>query len=343
MRIIVDAFGGDNAPLEILKGAVAAKNEFGCDILLCGDEEQIRACAKENDIDLSGMDIETADGFIPVEEDPRSLLKQYKNSSLGVACRALAEGRGDALVSAGSTGALVVGAIFIVKRIKGVRRPAIATIMPGDKGNFMLIDGGANIEVTPEALDTFALMGSVYMEKVMGVDDPKVGLLNIGVEPNKGTELQKHAYPLLEQNEHIHFIGNAEARDVPACVADVVVCDGFTGNVFLKTYEGVALTLFSNVKEVMMKSTMTKVAALILKGGLKELKTKFDANAVGGAPILGVQKPVIKAHGSSKEVAFKNAIRQAISFTESGAIDTIEENLPKKERADESAETEAEE
>ncbi len=167
MRIIVDAFGGDNAPLEILKGAVAAKNEFGCDILLCGDEEQIRACAKENDIDLSGMDIETADGFIPVEEDPRSLLKQYKNSSLGVACRALAEGRGDALVSAGSTGALVVGAIFIVKRIKGVRRPAIATIMPGDKGNFMLIDGGANIEVTPEALDTFALMGSVYMEKVM--------------------------------------------------------------------------------------------------------------------------------------------------------------------------------
>ncbi len=306
MRIIVDAFGGDNAPLEILKGAVAAKNEFGCDILLCGDEEQIRACAKENDIDLSGMDIETADGFIPVEEDPRSLLKQYKNSSLGVACRALAEGRGDALVSAGSTGALVVGAIFIVKRIKGVRRPAIATIMPGDKGNFMLIDGGANIEVTPEALDTFA-------------------------------------YPLLEQNEHIHFIGNAEARDVPACVADVVVCDGFTGNVFLKTYEGVALTLFSNVKEVMMKSTMTKVAALILKGGLKELKTKFDANAVGGAPILGVQKPVIKAHGSSKEVAFKNAIRQAISFTESGAIATIEENLPKKERADESAETEAEE
>lgn len=341
MRIIVDAFGGDNAPLEILKGAAAAKNEFGCDILLCGDEEQIRACAKENDIDLTGMDIENAEGFIPVEEDPRALLKKYKNSSLGVACRALAEGRGDALVSAGSTGALVVGAIFIVKRLKGVRRPAIATIMPGDKGNFMLIDGGANTEITPDALNTFAVMGSVYMDKVMGVQDPKVGLLNIGVEPNKGTDLQKHAYPLLEENEHIHFIGNAEARDVPACVADVVVCDGFTGNVFLKTYEGVALTLFSNVKDVMMKSTMTKLAALILKGGLKELKTKFDANAVGGAPILGVQKPVIKAHGSSKEVAFKNAIRQAISFTESGAIATIEENLPKKEREDSPAETEA--
>ena len=329
MRIIVDAFGGDNAPLEILKGAVAAKNEFGCDILLCGDEEQIRACAKENDIDLSGMDIETADGFIPVEEDPRSLLKQYKNSSLGVACRALAEDRGDALVSAGSTGALVVGAIFIVKRIKGVRRPAIATIMPGDKGNFMLIDGGANIEVTPEALNTFALMGSVYMDKVMGVNDPKVGLLNIGVEPNKGTELQKHAYPLLEQNEHIHFIGNAEARDVPACVADVVVCDGFTGNVFLKTYEGVALTLFSNVKDVMMKSAMTKVAALILKGGFKELKTKFDANAVGGAPMLGVQGAVVKAHGSSNDYAFCSAIGQCVKMIDGHVTEIIREGVKK--------------
>lgn len=341
MKIIVDAFGGDNAPLEVLKGAVAAKNEYGCDILLCGDEELIRACAKENGLDLAGCDIETADGFIPVEEDPRGILKKYKNSSLGVAFQALAEGRGDALVSAGSTGALVVGATFLAKRIKGVRRPAIATLMPGDKGYFMLLDSGANTELTPEALNTFAVMGSVYMEKVMGVEAPTVGLLNIGVEPNKGTDLQKHAYPLLEANEHIRFIGNAEARDVPACVADVIVCDGFTGNVFLKTYEGVALTLFSNVKEMMLQSTKTKLAALALKGGLKDLKHKFDADAVGGAPILGVQKPVIKAHGSSKEVAFQNAIRQAIAFTESGAISTIEANLPKKD-ADESAEAEAE-
>lgn len=342
MKIIVDAFGGDNAPLEILKGAAAAKAEFGCDILLCGDEELIRACAKENAIDLTGMEVLTAEGFIPMEADPRALLKKYKNSSLGVACQALAEGRGDALVSAGSTGALVVGATFIVKRLKGVRRPAIATIMPGDKGNFMLLDSGANTELTPEALNVFALMGSVFMEKVMGVENPRVGLLNIGVEPAKGTDLQKHAYPLLEQNEHINFIGNAEARDVPACVADVVVADGFTGNVFLKTYEGVALTLFSNLKEMFYASTKTKVAALALKGGLKDLKQKFDADAVGGAPLLGVQKPVIKAHGSSKEEAFKNAIRQAITFAESGAIETIEANLPKKERAEEPAESEAE-
>ncbi len=335
MKIIVDVFGGDNAPLEILKGSVAAKNEFGCEILLCGDEEQIRACAKENDIDLSGMDIENAEGFIPVEEDPRALLKKYKNSSLGVACQALADGKGDALVSAGSTGALVIGATFIVKRIKGIRRPAIATLMPGNEGMFMLVDGGANIEITPEALNTFALMGSVYMEKVMGVETPRVGLLNIGVEENKGTELQKHAYPLLKENEHINFIGNAEARDVPSGIADVVVCDGFTGNIFLKTYEGVALTLFANLKDVFYASTKTKLAALALKGGLKDLKTKFDANAVGGAPILGVKKPVIKAHGSSKEEAFKNAIRQAITFTESGAIASIEENLPKKAEAEE--------
>lgn len=340
MKIIVDVFGGDNAPLEILKGAVAAKNEYGCEILLCGDEEQIHACAKENAIDLSGMDIENADGFIPVEEDPRGILKKYKNSSMAVACRALAEGKGDALVSAGSTGALVVGATFIVKRIKGVRRPAIATLMPGDKGVFMLIDGGANIEVTPEGLNTFALMGSVYMNQVVGVENPRVGLLNIGAEPNKGTELQKQAYPVLAGNEHINFIGNAEARDVSSCVADVVVCDGFTGNVFLKTYEGVALTLFSNIKRIFMKSFKTKLAALALKGGIKELKTKFDSNAVGGAPILGVQKPVIKAHGSSNEEAFKNAIRQAIVFTESGAIATIEENLPKKEKATKTESTE---
>lgn len=338
MKIIVDAFGGDNAPLEILKGAAAAKTEYGCDILLCGDEDAIRACAKENALDLTGFEILNADGFIPVEEDPRGILKKYKNSSLGVACQALAEGKGDALVSAGSTGALVVGATFLVKRIKGIRRPAIATLMPGDKGTFMLIDGGANTEVTPEALNTFALMGSVFMEKVQGVANPKVGLLNIGAEANKGTDLQKHAYPLLEENKHINFIGNAEARDVPLGVADVVVSDGFTGNIFLKTYEGTALMLFGNIKEMFYKNTVTKLSALGVKSGLSELKTKFDHNAVGGAPLLGVQKPVIKAHGSSKEVAFKNAIRQAIAFAESGAIATIEENLPRKEKAEEAAE-----
>ena len=332
MRIIVDAFGGDNAPLEILKGAVAAKNAYGCDILLCGDEEAIRACAKENALDLSGMDIETAEGAIPVEEDPRGILKKYKNCSLAVACRARAEGRGDALVSAGSTGALVVGGTFLVGRIKGVRRPAIGILMPADKTPFMLIDGGANIEVTPEAMNVFGLMGSIFMEKVQGVQNPRVGLLNIGAEPNKGTDLTRAAYEQLAENEHLNFIGNIEARDVPQSGADVVVSDGFSGNIFLKTYEGVALTLFSNLKEMFYGSTKTKLAALALKGGLKDLKTKFDADAVGGAPLLGVKKPVIKAHGSSGEEAFKNAIGQAVRFAEGNVIGTIEESLPKKEQ-----------
>lgn len=340
MTIIVDAFGGDNAPLEVLKGCIAAKNEYGCDILLCGDEERIRACAKENGLDLSGMDIETADGFIPVEEDPRGILKHYKNSSMGVALQALAEGRGDALVSAGSTGALVVGATFQVKRIKGVRRPAIGVLMPADKTPFMLIDGGANIEVTPEAMNVFGLMGSIFMEKVQGVQNPRVGLLNIGVEPNKGTDLTREAYALLKDNEHLNFLGNIEARDVPLSGADVVVADGFTGNVFLKTYEGVALTLFSNLKDMFYASTKHKLAALALKGGLKDLKTKFDADAVGGAPLLGVQKPVIKAHGSSKEEAFKNAVGQAIRFAEGDVIGTIEANLPKKGASPEEADDE---
>ena len=333
MKIIVDAFGGDNAPLEILKGAVAAKNEYGCDILLCGDEELIRACAKENAIDLSGCEIADAEGFIPVEENPKAILKKYKNSSLGVACQALADGRGDALVSAGSTGALVVGATFIVKRIKGVRRAAIATLMPAQNGPFMLIDGGANTELTPEALNAFGMMGSVFMEKVQGFENPTCGILNIGTEPNKGTDLQKNAYPIMEANEHLNFVGNVEARDVPMNGADVVVCDGFTGNIFLKTYEGAAIMLFSNIKDMFYKNTLTKLSALGVKSGLSDLKKKFDYNELGGAPLLGISKPVIKAHGSSKEKAFKNAIRQAIQYTEGDVIGTIIENLPKQERA----------
>ena len=340
MTIIVDAFGGDNAPLEVLKGCIAAKNEYGCDILLCGDEERIRACAKENGLDLSGMDVETADGFIPVEEDPRGILKHYKNSSMGVALQALAEGRGDALVSAGSTGALVVGATFLVKRIKGVRRAAIGILMPADKTPFMLVDGGANTEVTPEALNVFGLMGSIFMEKVQGVPSPRVGLLNIGVEPNKGTDLTRAAYEILTNNEHLNFTGNVEARDVPASAVDVVVCDGFTGNVLLKTYEGVAMTLFGNIKEMFYASPVSKVAALAVKGGLKDLKNKFDSEELGGAPLLGISKPVIKAHGSSKARGFRSAIGQAIRFAEGGVIGTIEANLPQKGASPEEADDE---
>lgn len=322
MKIIVDVFGGDNAPLEILKGSLQAKEAYGIDLLLCGDEERIRACAKDNDLDLTGVEIKTAEGFIPVEEDPMKIRTEYKNCSLAVAMKALAAGEGDAVVSAGSTGAVVVGATLFVKRIKGAK-PSIGIIMPHNEGNFMMIDGGANVNVTPEALDQFALMGSVYMKKVMGVADPKVGLANIGTEPNKGTDLQKEAYKILEKSKQYHFIGNAEVRDIPMGGVDVVVADGFTGNIFLKTYEGVALMLMGNVKNLFKKNALTKLSALGVMGGLKELKSKLDYNAVGGAPLIGIKKPVIKAHGSSKAQTFQNAIGQAIHYAESGAIDAI--------------------
>lgn len=322
MKIIVDVFGGDNAPLEILKGSLQAKEAYGIDLLLCGDEEQIRACAKDNDLDLTGVEIKTAEGFIPVEEDPMKIRTEYKNCSLAVAMKALAAGEGDAVVSAGSTGAVVVGATLFVKRIKGAK-PSIGIIMPHNEGNFMMIDGGANVNVTPEALDQFALMGSVYMKEVMGVADPKVGLANIGTEPNKGTDLQKEAYKILEKSKQYHFIGNAEVRDIPMGGVDVVVADGFTGNIFLKTYEGVALMLMGNIKNLFKKNALTKLSALGVMGGLKELKSKLDYNAVGGAPLIGIKKPVIKAHGSSKAQTFQNAIGQAIHYAESGAIDAI--------------------
>ncbi len=330
MKIIVDAFGGDNAPLEILKGSLEAKDAFGVDILFCGDKEAIQACAAENNLDISGVEIKDADGFIPVEEDPMKIRHQYKNSSLAVALRALKDGEGDAVVSAGSTGAVVVGATLFLKRIKGAK-PALGVIMPHNEGNFMMIDGGGNTKVTPDALHQFAMMGSIYMEKVMGIANPRVGLANIGAEPNKGTDLQVEAYQIMKNATEYNFIGNAEVRDIPFGGVDVVVADGFTGNIFLKTYEGVAMMLLKNIKNIFMKNTLSKLSYLGVKSGVGELKGKLDYNAVGGAPLIGVQKPVIKAHGSSKAETFKNAIRQAISYAESGAIQAITDNLPKRD------------
>ena len=334
MKIIVDAFGGDNAPLEIIKGALLAKQELGCDILLCGCEEELRKCAADNGLDLSGVELKTAEGFIPVEENPMKIRTEYKNCSLAVAMKALAAGEGDAVVSAGSTGALVAGATMFVKRIKGAV-PAFGVIMPHNEGNFMMIDGGGNINVTPEMLDKFAYMGSVYMGQVMGVQNPRVGLANIGVEPNKGTDLQKEAYKLMSASSDYNFIGNAEVRDIPMGGVDVVVADGFTGNIFLKTYEGVALMLMDNFKGIFKKNALTKLSAMGVMGGLKELKSKLDYNAVGGAPLIGVKKPVIKAHGSSKDVTFKNAIAQAMTYVDSGAIEAITAATAKAATAEE--------
>lgn len=337
MRIIVDAFGGDNAPLEILKGAAMAVSSYGCDILLVGDEQIIRQVAEENGISLDRMEIEHTVDVMPMDAHPKSLLRQYKDSSMAVALRLLSEGRGDAAVSAGSTGALLMGGTFIVKRVKGVSRPALAPIMPSDADPFMLIDCGANADCRPEMLVQFAHMGSIYMSHMYPREGgPRVGLLNVGTEDTKGGELQLATFPLLKESD-LNFIGNVEARDVPAGVADVVVADGFAGNVLLKTMEGTVDMLLKNMKQSFMSSLRTKIGAALVLPGLRGLKKKLSTSEYGGAVLLGINKPVIKAHGNSKADGFCSAIRVASEFAASGAIAQIEE-LMSKEKSEDAAE-----
>ncbi len=311
MTLLIDAFGGDNAPLEVIKGALLAKKELGVDVSIVGDEHLIRSCADENRLDISSLGILHAEGAVKVSDSPRDVLHDKKDSSMGVGLRALAEGRGDAFVSAGSSAALVVGAMYLTGRIKGIKRPAFATVMPSNEGCFLLADMGANLECKPDALVRFAEMGDIYMRGVVGVKRPRVALANIGVEPEKGPELQRETYKLLSGRDDLDFIGNIEVRDIPFGGADVIVCDGYTGNLILKTYEGTALALMKNVKGIFMKNALTKLSALTLSGGIKALKKKLDYTEYGGAPILGVKRPVIKAHGSSDAKAFFSALRQA--------------------------------
>ena len=335
MRIIVDAFGGDNAPVEILKGAAKAIVAYDCDIVLTGDEEKIRQAAQENGISLDRMEIVHASDVMTMEDHPKSILREHKECSMAVALRLLAEGKGDAVVSAGSTGALLMGGTFIVKRIKGVSRPALAPIMPSDDQPFMLIDSGANADCRPEMLLQFAHMGSIYMSHMFPREGgPRVGLLNVGTEDTKGGELQLATFPLLKESG-LNFIGNVEARDVPAGVADVVVADGFSGNVLLKTMEGTVDMLLKNLKESFMTSLFTKIGAALVLPGLRKLKKKLSTSEYGGAVLLGVNKPVIKAHGNSKADGFCSAIRIAAEFAASGAIAQIEAAVAKKESSEE--------
>ncbi len=330
MKIIVDAFGGDNAPLEILKGAAMAVTKYDCDILLTGDEQKIRQVAADNGISLDRMEIEHTADVMPMDAHPKSLLRQYKDSSMAVAMRLLAEGRGDAAVSAGSTGALLMGGTFIVKRIKGVSRPALAPVMPSDADPFMLIDCGANADCRPEMLVQFAHMGSIYMSHMYPREGgPRVGLLNVGTEDTKGGELQLATFPLLKESG-LNFIGNVEARDVPAGVADVVVADGFAGNVLLKTLEGTVDMLLKNLKQSFMASLVTKLGAALVMPGLRQLKKKLSTSEYGGAVLLGINKPVVKAHGNSKADGFCSAIRVASEFAASGAVEQIEKALGTK-------------
>lgn len=326
IRVAVDAFGGDNAPLEIIKGSALAEKEYGVHIILCGDENIINNCIKEHDIKFDNLEIVNATDVISMHDDPTSLLKAHKYSSMAVAFRELAEGRADAFVSAGSTGAVVVGGTFIVKRIKGVKRPALAAMLPSPDSHYMMMDIGANAECRPEMLLQFGIMASKYLEKVEGIDNPTVGLLNIGTEETKGTELQKEAYKLL-QDSHINFVGNIESRDLPKGICNAVITDGYTGNIALKLIEGTASTLFSMLKPVFLKNLISKLCYIILKDGLRGLKNKMNASEVGGAPLLGTKKPVFKAHGNSDAFAFKNAIHKAILFAQNDVISSIENSF----------------
>ena len=331
MKIIVDAFGGDNAPAEIIKGAIAATQEReDLQIILTGPSSQIHNCVKMNSLDLGDIEVRDAKSIIPVDVDPFKIRHEYNESSMAIGLKMLAEDEGDAFVSAGSTGAVGVGANLFVKRIKGVRKPAIGTIVPGKKGPVLLMDCGANDNCFPDVLNFFGLMGSIYMEKVMGVENPKVGLANIGVEPNKGTDLQRGAYEVMEKNDKINFMGNCEVRDILFNAADVVIADGFTGNIILKTMEGVAKMLLGSLKDIYLSSAVTKLSYLGVRKGMHGLKNQFDTKKIGGAPLIGINKPVIKAHGSSNAEAMKNAIFQAASYAESGAIDVIRDSIPSK-------------
>lgn len=325
MRIILDAFGGDNAPLEMIKGAALAVAEYGHTVILSGNEETIRKVAAENGVSLDGMEILDCDDVISMHDAPRTLMREHKNSSMAVGMRALAEGKGDAFVSAGSTGAIVVGGTFIVKRIKGVKRAALAAIIPSQQGPVMLIDSGANVDCRPTMLRCFGQMGSIYMTKVIGGGKPaRVGLLNVGTEDTKGGELQLATFELLK-NSDLNFIGNIEARQVPFGDADVVVADGFAGNVLLKTMEGTADVLMKSIKKAFTANLLTMIGALFVKGQVGTIKKSFSTEEVGGAPLLGVKKPVIKAHGNAKAVAVKNAIRVAAEFAAADVVGQIEE------------------
>ena len=325
MKMIIDCMGGDNAPLEMLKGMIDAKAELGGEYLLVGRKETLEAVARENGLDISGFEILHAETVITMEDDSMAF-REKKDSSMTLALRALANGEGDAMVSCGNTGTLFAGASLTVRRIKGVHRAALAAVLPFNPP-VLLLDCGANVTVQPEFLPQFAAMGSAYMKALYGLENPRVGLLNNGGEEHKGTPLQTEAYQLLKNCPDICFVGNVEGNQVPFGACDVLVSDGYTGNVLLKTMEGMGKLFMTRMKGIFYASLISKLAALTVKKSFMQFKKDMDVKEHGGSPILGLRKPVIKAHGSSDARAFKNAIRQAMRFAESGATETIERLL----------------
>ena len=332
MKIIVDAMGGDNAPLEIVRGALDAHRTHGVDILLVGRAgEVLRALEECGEKTLpAGVEIKDAAEVVEIADDPATAFKMKPNSSLTVGLKLLRDGVGDAFVSAGSTGAILAGATLVAKRIRGIRRAAMGPSVPVLGGQAILCDCGANAECTAEYLLQFAFLGSFYAQKVCGVENPRVGLLNIGAEEEKGDALRHEAYALLKEAGEagrLNFVGNVEANDAMLGAVDVIVTDGFTGNVLLKSMEGVGKFLLTELKSVFLTNTRTKIAAGLVKGDLAGLKKQMDPGEVGGTPFLGITKPVIKAHGSSNARAISNAILRAKEYAQSGFIGEIEANI----------------
>ena len=331
MRIIVDAMGGDNAPESAVIGGALAAKEYGEQVVLVGQPDTVAEILKKRGMqDTNGLTIMPSSDLVDMHDDPATVLRKKPDSSMAVAFKLLKAGEGDALVSAGNTGALLTGATLFGGRIKGIRRGALAPVMPCSGGQVMLCDAGANTECTAEMLLQFAFLGSLYAEKINGVKNPRVGLVNNGTEDTKGDPLRKETYALLKKASdegRLNFVGNVEGSMVPLGACDVAVCDGFTGNVMLKTIEGVAKFMAGQIKGVFTRNTATKLGYLACKKGLDEFRDLFNQDKIGGAPFLGIAKPVIKAHGSSNEIAVMNAVRQAIAYTKSGMIHEVEQNI----------------
>ena len=333
MRILIDAMGGDHAPDAIVQGAIDAAKEFDVQIVLVGRGETILQSLSKMGLDTlpKGIEIANADDVVDMHDDPANVVRRKKDSSMVVGLRMLADGNGDAFISARSTGALLSAATLVVKRVKGIRRAAMCPEIPTKTGTTLLIDCGANAECTPEFLLQFAFLGSLYARKAQGKENPTVGLLNIGSEDSKGTQLQKDTYALLQKADErglITFTGNVEARDVPMGAVDVVVADGFSGNVLLKGIEGTASLMAHMMKDMFKQNLLTKIGALLCKDGIAAFKKKMDYREIGGTMLLGITRPVIKAHGSSDARAIRSAVRQAMEAVRSDMTAELQAGMP---------------
>ena len=328
VRVVVDAMGGDNAPVETVKGAVDAVNaRKEIQVILTGPKPVIEKELQKYSYPKEQIEVVNATEVIEMAEPPVNAIRKKKDSSIVVGMNLVKKGEADAFVSAGSTGAVLVGGQVIVGRIKGVERPPLAPLIPTKDGVALLIDCGANVDARASHLVQFAKMGSIYMENVVGVKKPRVGIVNIGAEEEKGNALVKETFPLLKECKDINFIGSVEARDIPAGVCDVVVCEAFVGNVILKLYEGVGATLISKVKSGMMQTLRSKIGALLVKPALKATLKSFDASQYGGAPLLGLKGLVVKTHGSSKAVEITNSIIQCVQFKQQNINEKIKEHI----------------